>query len=80
METKSFVIKASMVKEHPKLYKRLNIGIYCLSIPLLLIVIVFAFLGCVADKIEDFLCAIRIKIITFIFQKIYKKRVIPDQN
>lgn len=73
MKKKSFEIKHYMVEEHPKLYQRLNIGIYCLFIPVLLIIKLFGFLGCLSDNLEDCLARIRRKIITFIFKKIYRK-------
>jgi D-alanyl-lipoteichoic acid acyltransferase DltB (MBOAT superfamily) len=74
MKQSKFHLKANMIKEHQKLYNALNIGIYILFIPLVIIGMLLDYAGKLADLIGNFMSECRRKIIMFIFKQIYKNR------
>lgn len=73
-ETNEFKLSNKLVKEHIKLYRTLNIVIYLIFLPIVLLFTILELFGTIGERIESILIHIRYKIIIFIFKTLYNKK------
>lgn len=69
-----FTLNNKLVKEHIKLYRALNIIIYLIFLPIVLLFTILEFLGTIGERMESILIHFRYKIIKFIFKILYNKK------